>query len=92
MCVHPFRVGLAPGRYASHGEALPETAQTPAPAAEDLELPEDLVDLEAWLVAVLRVAAPSRLASALAEAEAAALERFAAQDVVAAMRRVLACR
>ncbi|MPZ28473.1 MAG: hypothetical protein GEV12_19200, partial [Micromonosporaceae bacterium] len=60
------------------------------PAAEDLELPEDLVDLEAWLVAVLRVAAPSRLASALAEAEAAALERFAPRDVVAAMRRVLA--
>lgn len=92
VCVHPFRVGLPPGCYASGDDPLPAIdGPAPGPTAEALELPEDVVDLEAWLVATLRVAEPSQLASALSQAEAIAAERFASKDVVAAMRRVLSC-
>ncbi|MGH8902607.1 MAG: hypothetical protein ACRDYA_13255 [Egibacteraceae bacterium] len=92
VCVHPFRVGLPPGRYASGGDPLPGLDEpAPEPTAEALELPEDVTDLEAWLVATLRAAQPSVMASALARAEAIANERFASKDVVAAMRRVLTC-
>jgi hypothetical protein len=91
VCVHPFRVGLPPGRYASDGDPLPGAeAPAPEPSAAALELPEDVVDLEAWLIARLRVASASRMASALQTAEAIALQRFSSDDVVAAMRRVLA--
>jgi hypothetical protein len=91
VCVHPFRVGLPPGLYASAGEPLPSLdAPPPAPGPEQLELPEDVTDLEGWLIAVLRVADPERMASALFRAETTAGQRFASKDVVAAMRRVLA--
>jgi hypothetical protein len=90
VCVHPFRVGLPPGRYASDGEPLPGAdSPVPEPTAAALELPEDVVDLEAWLIATLRVAPPSRMAAALHHAEALAIERFSTVDVIAAMRRVL---
>jgi hypothetical protein len=49
-----------------------------------------VADLEGWLIAVLRVADPQRMHSALAAAERTASERFSTADVVAAMRRVLA--
>jgi hypothetical protein len=91
VCVHPFRVGLPSGRYASDGEPLPGADEPiPDPTAAALELPEDVVDLEAWLIATLRVASPSRMASALHNAEAIALQRFSPDHVVSAMRRVLA--
>lgn len=89
-CVHPYRVGLPPARYASDGVPLPEPeTPTPEPAAHDLDLPDDPTLLEAWLVAVLRVAAPETMASALFEAEAIASARFDSRQVVAAMRRVM---
>ena len=70
MCVHPFRVGLPPGRYASAGEPLPDpSAPPPVPTAEALELPEQLTDLEGWLVATLRTAEPDRIFAAVARAE-----------------------
>lgn len=89
VCVHPYRVGLAPGRYASGAEPVEVPAVAPAPGAEHLELPEDPVDLEAWLVATLRVAAPEAMVSALERAETIASRRFAPALVVAALRRVL---
>ncbi|MDG4795104.1 hypothetical protein [Micromonospora sp. WMMD1082] len=90
VCVHPFRVGLPPGRYASAGERLPEVAgQRPAPSAAALELPAELDDLEGWLVATLRVAPEEGLFAAVARAERLAGERFAPGAVVAALRRVL---
>ena len=49
----------------------------------------DVTDLEAWLIANLRVVEPDRMASALRRAETTAAERFSAKDIVAAMRRVL---
>ncbi len=68
VCVHPFRVGMPPGAYASAGAPLPSLtgAQLPAPAAEALELPEQLEDLEGWLVAMLRTAEPDRIFGAVA--------------------------
>jgi hypothetical protein len=89
VCVHPYRVGLAPGRYASEGEPLVVPSQVPAPVAAHLELPQDPADLEAWLVARLRVAAPAAMAPTLEEAETIAVERFGSEVVVAALRRVL---
>ena len=90
VCVHPFRVGLPPGRYASAGQPLPAAGRPrPVPTAAALALPDDVVDLEAWLIAVLRLAAPEELASALRRAEAVACRRFAPRVVVAAMRRVV---
>ncbi|WP_249713845.1 hypothetical protein [Rhizomonospora bruguierae] len=89
-CVHPFRVGLPPARYASDAVPLPQVAPpTPVPAPVHLELPADVADLEGWLVATLRDADLDRMASALARAEATAAVRFDPRHVVAAMRRVL---
>jgi hypothetical protein len=110
-CVHPFRIGLPPGRYASAGEALPEPVDEPqeeahspirglcwpgvryeifSPTPEQLVLPEDVEDLEAWLLAMLRTASDNELPSALDQAEGMAAERFTGEQIVAAMRRVLA--
>jgi hypothetical protein len=90
VCVHPFRVGLPVGRYASGREPVPAfPAQPPAPALVHLELPDDMDDLEAWFIATLRVVDGDRMASALRRAEATAAERFPARAVVSAMRRVL---
>ncbi|WP_051367856.1 hypothetical protein [Hamadaea tsunoensis] len=89
-CVHPYRVGLPAGLYATAGVSLPEVP-TPlrTPDAQDLVLPDDPTLLEAWLIAVLRTSTQGRMASALAEAETIASRRFASRDVVAAMRRVM---
>jgi hypothetical protein len=93
VCVHPYRVGLPPGRYGSHRDPVPPVrlgdAAALVPPHEALEPPEHIDDMEAWLVATFRLAGPSRLAAALARAEATALERFPEGAVVAALRRVL---
>jgi hypothetical protein len=89
-CVHPFRVGLPPARYASDHAPLPATTPpTPAPEPVHLELPDDVADLEGWFVATLRACDIDAMASALTRAEATAATRFPARDVVAALRRVL---
>ncbi|MFI6066980.1 hypothetical protein ACIA47_17230 [Micromonospora sp. NPDC051227] len=89
VCVHPFRVGLPAGRYASQGELVPEQAPRPAPTAAALELPADVVDLDGWLVAVLRQAPAEGIFAAVAQAERLAAERFGAKEAVTALRRVL---
>ncbi|MDG4793045.1 hypothetical protein [Micromonospora sp. WMMD1082] len=90
VCVHPYRVGMPPGRYASAGVPLPELgAAVPTPTPAALELPTEVDDLEGWLVATLRVAAPEQLFAAVARAERQAGERFAPGVVVQALRRVL---
>lgn len=90
VCVHPYRVGLPPGAYASANAPLPALdAPPPAPTQVALELPAEVADLEGWLVAVLRTTEPDRLASALEQAEATAGTRFPPAEVVTALRRVL---
>ncbi|GGM14891.1 hypothetical protein ACFFX1_04210 [Dactylosporangium sucinum] len=89
-CVHPYRVGLPPGRYAS-GEPLPADGdRRPAPTEEDLVLPDDVTLLEAWLIAVVRRAPAPELARALRAAEERAAARFGTAATVDALRRVLA--
>lgn len=90
VCVHPYRVGLPPGRYASAGDPVPALDEPPpAPTAEALELPSERDDLEGWLVARLRVADEARIFGEVARAEREASQRFAPGEVVAALRRVL---
>lgn len=92
VCVHPYRVGLPPGRYASAGDPLPalsDVSELPQPSPAALELPEQLVDLEGWLVATLRVVEPERIFGAVARAEREAAGRFPSKEVVTALRRVL---
>ncbi|MEV8513690.1 hypothetical protein [Dactylosporangium sp. NPDC051484] len=89
-CVHPYRVGVPPAAYASAGAPLPTgEAPPPAPREADLELPDDPTLLEAWLVAVVRESPHARLGATLRQAETAALRRFAPEQVVDALRRVL---
>lgn len=90
VCVHPFRVGLPVGQYASAGVPVPADADHMlAPTEAALELPTDLDDLEGWLVATLRSAPPNTLLSAITRAERIAAARFAPGAVVRALRRVL---
>lgn len=90
VCVHPYRIGMAPGRYLSGDEPVPDgTQQRPAPSAAALTMPDDETDLEGWLVAVLRVAPADELFDAIAAAEQAAGQHFAPDTVTEALRRVL---
>lgn len=90
VCVHPYRVGLPVGRYASLAAPLPDpSAPRPEPTAAALELPDDVTDLEGWLVAVLRVAEPEDLFDAVGRAEEVANQRFAPKVVTTALRQVL---
>jgi hypothetical protein len=90
VCVHPYRVGLSQGAYRSAGVPVPAVPEEPpAPTRDALVLPEDVTNLEAWIIAVIRAAGPAQLHQALAAAETLAGERFDDRDVVKAMRRVL---
>jgi hypothetical protein len=89
-CVHPYRVGLPPAAYASAGVPAPQVLdEPPAPTPAALVMPDDVTDLEGWLVAVVRAASPDRMHGALATAETEAVGRFPTKTVVTAMRRVL---
>lgn len=88
VCVHPYRVGLAPGRYVSGDVAVPQVGVQPVPELA-LVLPPDVEDLDGWLVAVLRTAPAEQLFDAVGQAEAQALQRFAPGAVAEALRRVL---
>ncbi|MGH3720832.1 MAG: hypothetical protein ACRDRI_18690 [Pseudonocardiaceae bacterium] len=90
ICVHPYRVGLPVGRYASAHQPPPgPSTPRPQPTAAALELPADVVDLEGWLVATLRVTPSDELCEAIARAEEVAVARFAPGAVATALRRVL---
>lgn len=90
VCVHPYRVGMPVGAYASGGAPVPDLdGPAPEPSSVALQIPDHLDDLTAWLVAVLRVADTDELFTAAGRAERQALARFPSRDVVTAMRRVL---
>lgn len=90
VCVHPFRVGMPPGAYASAGQSLPDphTETVPAPP-EALILPEALDDLSGWMVAHLRSTDRDEMFAVVARLEREAGERFAPGEVVTVLRRVL---
>lgn len=88
-CVHPYRVGLPAGLYASAGQPLPDPGPPPGPDPSALELPTDPTLLEGWFVALLREARPEDMHSTLFKAEAIASTSFDGKTVVAAMRRVM---
>jgi hypothetical protein len=88
-CVHPSRVHLPVGRYASNGEPPPAALQHQPPDAPP-QPPERAADLESWFTATLRHAPPESRAASLADAETAARRRFPPDDVTRAMRRALA--
>jgi hypothetical protein len=80
-CVHPYRVQMPVGRYASNGE--------PAPAAPaQIPPPHETPDPQAWLAARLRVAPVESTATAQADTEVITNLRDTTDDVLAAMRRV----
>jgi hypothetical protein len=82
VCVHPYRVGLPAGRYASKGVPLPDlSGPTPHPSPLALEFPVAAENLEGWLVATLRVAAPDALMVEVARAEHLAHRTFPASVV-----------
>ena len=87
-CVHPHRIQLPTGRYASNGEPAPGPAQH-QPQDPARQPPDEVGELEAWFTATLRQAPVESIAAALADAEAAAKRRLPAHDVTAAMRRAL---
>lgn len=90
VCVHPYRVGMPAGRYASGDVPLPDlSGPAPKPSREALEFPESVDDLEGWLVATLRVVSPAALAVEVARAEVLARREFPAGVVTDALRRVL---
>lgn len=93
VCVHPYRIGIQPGRYASGDLPLPDpAAPAPQPGAAALELPEDIEDLDAldaWLIAVLRTAPDETLREDIDRAQEAAGQQFAPDAVTEALRRVL---
>lgn len=85
VCVHPDRVGLPAGRYASDDEPLPADVEP----AEPPPLPEGPDGLDAWLTGYLNSGPPGTFDKALGKAQDAALAVFPAAAVVDALRRVL---
>jgi hypothetical protein len=80
-CVHPSRVRLPAGCYASADDPKPSPIRGPPPV--------DVADLETWFSATLRAAPAESRAAVLADAETAARRQFPASDVLTAMRRAL---
>jgi hypothetical protein len=79
VCVHPERVGLPPGAYASQGAALPW--QVPPPLELDV--------FAAWLRAAL-TAAPSEVCAEVIERATAVLRAVdPGADVAAVLREAL---
>lgn len=91
VCVHPYRVGMPPGTYASTGQPIPalKDLQVDMVPPEALVLPEALDDLSGWMVAHLRTADADDMFRVVGRLEREAGERFAPGAVVQVLRRVL---
>lgn len=94
VCVHPWRVRLPVGAYASAGVPVPDVADADdeyatTPPREALNPPTEVEDLHAWLTATLRLAGPAGLDAALDEAQTVAFDRFPQDTVLGALRDVL---
>ncbi|MEU7205385.1 hypothetical protein [Streptomyces sp. NPDC045470] len=85
VCVHPDRVGLPAGAYASAGAPLPGAGGP----ADPPPLPEGADGLDQWLLAYLGGVEPLVFEAALQRVHDVAAARFPADLVVTALRRVL---
>ncbi|MCC2278502.1 hypothetical protein LKL35_24205 [Streptomyces sp. ET3-23] len=79
VCVHPEKVGLPPGRYATDG----------TPPVPELRLPNDPVDLDPYLRDLMHSAAPGMLEQLIDQAVEQIPQVFPEVDVVQALRRAL---
>ncbi|MCK9876619.1 hypothetical protein MXD59_12660 [Frankia sp. Ag45/Mut15] len=87
VCIHPGKIGVPSGRYASAGEPWPVRAVLgPDPGP----MPHDPDRLAGWMTALVRHAGAGQAEAVLGEAERAAARRFPADVVVAALRAALA--
>ncbi|OHV27488.1 hypothetical protein BBK14_20455 [Parafrankia soli] len=87
VCVHPHKIGVASGRYASAGQRWPEEADRgPAPGP----MPDQAEGLAEWMTALVRHTGPGQVDVVLAQAERAAAGRFPAAVIVDALRVALA--
>lgn len=87
VCIHPDKIGVRPGRYASGGEGWP--ARTP-PAVPAGPMPAEAGALAGWMTELVRHAGPGRVDAVLADAERQAARSFPADVVVGALRAALA--
>jgi hypothetical protein len=86
VCVHPYRIGVAPGRYASAGERWPAPASL---GAKPGPMPTDAGALGGWMTALVRHADPGQVDAVLGDAERQAARSFPAEVVVEALRAAL---
>ncbi|MEU7222300.1 hypothetical protein [Streptomyces chrestomyceticus] len=85
VCVHPDRVGLPAGAYASAGVPLPGAGGP----ADPPPLPEAADGLDQWLLTYLGGVETIVFEAALQRAHETAATRFAPDEVLTALRRVL---
>ncbi|WP_236705609.1 hypothetical protein [Frankia sp. ACN1ag] len=86
VCIHPDRIGVRPGRYATAGERWPAPT---SPAAAAGPMPTDAGALAGWMTALVRHAGPARVDAVLGDAEREAARSFPAVVVVEALRAAL---
>ncbi|MFC5724009.1 hypothetical protein ACFP1Z_27965 [Streptomyces gamaensis] len=79
VCVHPEKVGVPPGRYATDG----------APLFSELRLPTASADLDRYLRDLMHSAAPGMLEQLIDQAVEQIPHVFPEVDVVQALRRAL---
>ncbi|MEV6673467.1 hypothetical protein [Streptomyces sp. NPDC051162] len=79
VCVHPEKVGMPPGKYATDGTAT----------APGLRLPDDITDLDPYLHDLMHSAAPGVLEGLIERAVQEIPRAFPEVDVVQALRRAL---
>lgn len=93
-CVHPDRVGLPAALCATAGVPVPEhsTANGPQAGIDPgalAQAPSDVTSLDDWLRRIITACEPDDLQSAIDAGQEQAANRFAAEEVVASLRRVL---
>lgn len=79
VCVHPEKVGMPPGSYATDG----------APLVPELRLPNDITDLDHYLRGLMHSAAPGVLEQLIDQAVQQIPQAFPEVDVVQVLRRAL---
>ncbi|MEU3355783.1 hypothetical protein [Streptomyces sp. NPDC037389] len=79
VCVHPEKVGVPPGKYATDGVAW----------SPELQLPDNIADLDLYLHEVMHSAAPGVLEQIIEQVTQQIPRAFPDVDVVQVLRRAL---